>query len=271
LWFAGSAAAVIVGVGAIGAVTQGAFDEELGVEVGDCIPEVPDEATDALDTVACREPHDAEVFAIVRDETDDAETYPGVVAMMRRAVQGCVDAFPGYTGTTLSRAGLDVIGIWPSEATWGDEGDRTTICLLRAVDGDLVGSRKGSSSDRPLPAERSLVTLTVGDCFSSDQLSAGQGTAAVELVDCADPHTFEVFATTEAADGVEHDEVDDVTGRTCLELLEGYVGVPYHSSVLDVVWISPRSDHWDMGDRRSFCLATNRSSDLVGSVRNTKR
>jgi hypothetical protein len=163
------------------------------------------------------------------------------------------------------------MGLWPSDTTWEQEGDRTTICLLRAVDGDLVGSRRGKSPDDALPPERSLATLTVGDCFSSERLSAGEAAAAVELVDCAAPHTFEVIATTDAPGDVDFEQVEDFAQRSCLEQFSPYVGVPYDSSVLELVWITPHAEGWDSGDRRLFCGVTDPGRDLVGTVRDTNR
>ena len=117
-----------------------------------------------------------------------------------------------------------------------------------------------------------MTTLTVGDCFSSERLSAGGATVAVELVDGATPHTFEVIATTDAPDHIGHEEVDDFAERSCDELFESYVGVPYDSSVLTISWISPLVEAWNTaGDRRSFCIVADDGRDLVGTVRNTNR
>ena len=273
-WIAGGAAVVLVGLGLIGAIARDdEFNERLGVTVGDCVPDVlPAETTEELATIPCSEPHAGEVFALVRDGAGDAEPYPGEAAMLRRASQGCVDAFPAYAGMTLSDAGLDLMSNSPSQDSWEQAGDRVTICLLRAVEGDLIGSRRQKPPDGPLPAERTLDTLTAGDCFSSERLSAGEGTAAVELADCATPHTFEVFATTDAPDDIDHEEVDRFAQRSCIDLFDSYVGVPYVSSVLTVAWIAPSPVSWNTdGNRRSICLVSEANRDLVGTVRNTKR
>ena len=266
----------VVAAGLAGAfAAAGAFDEQLGVDVGDCVPEeiAPTmDGTKKLDTVPCSEPHTGEVFALVRDRAGDAEPYPGVAEMMRRATQACVDAFPDYVGTTVSRAGMDLMTVWPSPGSWEQEDDRLTMCFLRAVDGLLVGSKRGKAPDRPLPAERSLVTFTVGDCFSSDRLAAGANTVAVELVDCATPHTFEVIATAEAPGDLGYDEIDAFAERSCDRLFESYVGVPYNSSVLSTYWIVPGGEDWDIVENRRFsCLGANDDRDLVGTVRNSSQ
>jgi hypothetical protein len=272
-WVAGGAVVGVVGLGVIGALVGGDdFDEHLGVAVGDCIlGSLPDEYVE-LDTVACSEPHSGEVFALVRDGAGDAEPFPGAATMMRRGAQGCVDAFPAYTGTTVSRAGLEIMMKYPTPTAWEQEGDRVAICLLRAVDGDLVGSRRGKPPDDPLPPERSLDTLTVGDCFSSERLSAGEAIVAVELSDCAAPHTFEVFGTTDAPNDIDYGEVEAFAERSCNELFDSYVGIPYDSSVLHAYNFRPRLEDWKTaGDRRSFCVAFEPGRDLVGTVRNTNR
>jgi hypothetical protein len=270
-WIAGGA----VAAGLAGAfAASSAFDEQLGIDVGDCFPEeLPtDQNGEKLDTVPCSEPHKSEVFALVRDRAGDAEPYPGDAEMMRRSAQGCVDAFPAYVGTTASKAVLEFMTVWPSEGSWEQENDRLSICLLLAVEGLLVGSKRGKAPDRPLPAERSVVSLTVGDCFNSERMSAGGAIAAVELVDCAMPHTFEVIAMADAPSDIDYEEIDGFAERSCDRLFESYVGVPFDSSVLTYYWIVPLADDWNIvGDRRSFCIAADDSRDLVGTVRNTKR
>jgi hypothetical protein len=225
---------------------------------------------DDLETGPCREGHFAEVFAILRDSAGEAEPYPGDANLMRRTAQGCVDAFPAYTGTTVSRSELQVITLRPLAEGW-EQGDRTTICLLAAIEGDLVGSRRGTSPDEALPSERSLVTLTVGDCFSSERLAAGGVTAAVELVDCAAPHAFEVIATSDAPDDVPFTEVEEFAERSCVDQFEDYVGVPIDASARQLFWMVPIASNWDLGDRRSVCLVADPRANLVGSVRDTNR
>ena len=245
----------------------------LGVDVGDCIQGLHlGFNVDDLDTVVCSESHDGEVFAVILDDGGDDSPYRGATTMMRRATQDCVDAFPAYAGTTVSRAGFEVAAGWPSEESWEQADDRTTLCILRAVDGVLVGSRSGKSPGEPLPPERSMVTLIAGDCFSSTALSAGEGTAAVELVDCETPHTFEVIAFTDAPEHVDFEDVDDFTERSCLELFESYVGNPYDSSALHLRGVPPLAEDWNTsGDRRSFCIVSDPSRDLVRTVRNMNR
>lgn len=270
-WIAGA-----VALGSLPAVGVGAaratFDEQAGVEIGDCVADVPTVVTDDLPTVPCSEPHLAEVFALVRDAAGADDPYPGTATMWRRAVQRCVEELPGYTGMPVTRSGLEPFMLWPSETTWELADDRLTICLLRAPEGDLVGTRRGEPPDEPLPTERALFALIPGDCFRSAELAAGGPAAAVVLVDCAVPHDFEVVALSDAPDDVDFGEVDRFGERTCENAFESYVGLSYERSVLLLYWLTPTAESWHGAeDRRTICLVTEDPGGLVGTVRNSER
>ena len=152
-WVAGGAAVGVVVLGVIGAIPRDdELSEHFGLAVGDCLPDVlPAETIEEVATIPCSDPHVGEVFALVHDGAGDSEPYPGDAAMRRRAGQSCVDAFPAYAGMTMHDAGLDLMTNSPSDDSW-ETGDRVTICLLHAVEGDLVGSPTPGTSRRSAPA-----------------------------------------------------------------------------------------------------------------------
>lgn len=65
----------------------------------------------------------------------------------------------------------------------------------------------------------SVATLDEGDCLTSSDLAAGNGSVGdIEATDCDSAHDAEVFATFELSDD-EADEYDDAAPAKCAELL----------------------------------------------------
>jgi hypothetical protein len=112
------------------------------VTAGDCFDDPAprdDEVTD-LPIVACDQPHDNEVYAVV--ELVNGE-YPGDDTVLRRAEEGCLDAFEPYVGRAYAISELFATWLVPSEASW-DHGDREAICVLFDETGPLEGSMRAS-------------------------------------------------------------------------------------------------------------------------------
>jgi len=117
------------------------------IEVGDCFNDLADEgAVDYSDfpVVACREPHDNEVFHLfdVPEAADAA--YPGDTRVADVARDGCLGAFEPYVGRPYRRSVLEILAVPPSVGSWSS-GDREVLCAL--YDGSrqpLTGRARGS-------------------------------------------------------------------------------------------------------------------------------
>jgi hypothetical protein len=116
----------------------------LGLEVGDCFDEPDTDEIIDVEVVACEEPHDAEVFALLDlddlpDEIDEQELFD-------TAEERCVDRFDGYVGTDYLSSRLHVLALVPTEEAWL-AGDRNAACYV--VDGEgepLTGSVEGTGT-----------------------------------------------------------------------------------------------------------------------------
>ncbi len=75
---------------------------------------------------------------------------------------------------------------------------------------------------------------------------------------CQDRHDEEVYAIKGLPYAVDEPypgllAVDEAAFAACLEDFSSYVGVPYETSMFDVLWLSPTGESWAEGDRRVVC------------------
>jgi hypothetical protein len=94
------------------------------------------------------------------------------------------------------------------------------------------------------------------------------------IIDCAKPHTHEIYATVESTEdvfpGVE--ALGDTAEVRCLAAFEPFVGTSPFDSVLSYTWLVPTLGSWnDEDDREILCVLMNRDgSPLVGSMRDSQ-
>ena len=94
------------------------------------------------------------------------------------------------------------------------------------------------------------------------------------IIDCAEPHTHEIYATVESAadvfPGVE--ALSDDAEVRCLTAFEPFVGISPFDSVLSYTWLVPTLGSWnDEDDREILCVLMNRDgSPLVGTMRDAE-
>ncbi|MEL7977342.1 septum formation family protein [Isoptericola sp. F-RaC21] len=112
------------------------------LDLGDCF-ELPTDATDLTGIVAidCASPHGAEMVGV--DELTDAE-YPGEESVVATTEDFCFEQFADYVGTDYDASQLDMMYLYPTDASWSF-GDRRLMCWAQNPDGSpLEGSVQGS-------------------------------------------------------------------------------------------------------------------------------
>lgn len=127
----------------------------------------------------------------------------------------------------------------------------------------------------PTGNNQSVMALEVGQCVDDFGSGTGSEVAEVPTVDCAQPHTYEVFATFDI-EGDEYpglDQVETLAGEGCYQRFEDYVGLAYESSALDINYLYPLEDEWnEAGDREVVCFLFNLDgSPLTGSAEGSAR
>jgi hypothetical protein len=139
----GVIALVGVAVGVLALVTHGFRPKTVvtyrpaavfGLRPGQCI----DSGANALTVtvLSCARPHDAEVFATF---SLPATGWPGASTVQLDANNGCASRFDSYVDPQLAAADLTQEYVYPNEAAWR-AGQRTVVCEVRAVSGQLSGS-----------------------------------------------------------------------------------------------------------------------------------
>lgn len=111
--------------------------------------------------------------------------------------------------------------------------------------------------------------LQVGDCFND---GSGMDAEVSDLpgVPCSEPHDFETYAVFDVAlqDYPSEDEMSELAYTRCLERFDGFVGIDYENSVLDIVTLYPTTESWQQNDREVVCALYDMNEEkLVGSTR----
>ena len=114
--------------------------------------------------------------------------------------------------------------------------------------------------------------IRVGDCFNDPDPDA-EYVASVEGVPCSVPHDAEVFAEFDAPNATfpGEDELFEQSWWDCLARFEGYVGLAYENSVLDVSAFTQTEAGWDAGEREISCIVfDSRGNKLTASTRGAR-
>jgi Domain of unknown function (DUF4328)/Septum formation len=142
--------------------------------------------------------------------------------------------------------------------------------------------RRAGTSPTSEPVTRSVMALdlALGDCFEdppgwSDSTEEVTEVLAVNVVPCTESHDEEVVGQIRyPADADDpfpgEDEVIGHAEVECLDAFERWVGRPYLESSLELGYLWPQAEGWDLGDRTILCLAYRPGGrQLVGTVRDT--
>ena len=106
----------------------------FGLRPGQCVNSGSDALTFTVQS--CARPHDAEVFAVF---SLPAAAWPGASAVQAGASDGCASRFGSYIDPQLAGASLTQQYVYPNQAAW-QAGERTVVCEVSAVTGQLTGS-----------------------------------------------------------------------------------------------------------------------------------
>jgi hypothetical protein len=116
----------------------------------------------------------------------------------------------------------------------------------RDESGEIVGSGQVSVFD-----------LSEGDCWNNVP-DEGEETETVDAVPCTEPHESEVFAVFNVDLGEEWPGLDAVTAEAesqCVQRFEGFVGLTYDQSVLNLFYFNPIEESWnELNDREVVCV-----------------
>lgn len=137
---------------------------------------------------------------------------------------------------------------------------------------DAVSQPSSGASGSAQGEEVSVFDLEEGDCFSA----GGEQVENVIVVDCEEPHIFEVYAVLEheAADDEEYpggEEIQAYADEECEGRFEDFIGTDYESSQWFITSISPTQETWAGGDREVLCTVNLEDrSEVTSSAEGSK-
>ncbi len=120
----------------------------------------------------------------------------------------------------------------------------------------------------------SVLSLEVGQCITG-QTDGEDQVSSVPVVDCAEPHTGEIYSLPQLPDGdfPGDDAVQTSAGELCSgQDFQTYVGKSYEESEIYFSFLVPTEGTWADGDREIVCYLVNQdNSDITGSLRGANR
>lgn len=149
--------------------------------------------------------------------------------------------------------------------------------LILATLAALTGCGGSSSSDTEPPPATPTPTPTpppsgeapqVGDIIPLDGLVPGTCVEQIEegvafnyltVMDCNQPHSFEVVGTVQRPEGSGSEfpgriDIDRTAHQSCRPLFEEHTGQSYTGQGLGIETITPSRNSWSQGDRSIVCL-----------------
>lgn len=146
---------------------------------------------------------------------------------------------------------------------------------------ESVEEAAGTSTDTDTDSGAQVIDsfdLDLGDCFNDPAASAAGSeevfeAGELELLDCAEPHAYEVYEMSDIADGAfpGEDAVLAEVQAVCLEGFEEFIGLPYDDSVIEVTYYYPSEQSWTVGDDRTIICAATEGPSTVGSLQGANR
>lgn len=227
--------------------------------VGDCTGDVDLTGGSITDvpTLSCTEDHYWEVLAVV---DLPQESYPGAEVIAETARTSCAAAFGDYVGVAQEYSRYASAYLAGDAAAWTDPAHRTITCLVGSPSGGLLSSAKGDT--RIFPTE--------GQCTGPQNVAA----TAVEVIDCASPHYYEVFAAKEISGKKAPTAAEEqkLFASVCSAGFTKFVGVDAGKSRYEVSYFLAGADIWKkVGDHRIVCSAGSPEGGIKGSLKNRKK
>lgn len=136
-----------------------------------------------------------------------------------------------------------------------------SAALLAGCAADPAAAPTATPAATPTETTTLLTDLVVGECYEP----AGQ--SVVLVVDCADAHSYEVFASLLLeGDSYPADSLAQTATDRCDTAFSAFVGLEYDSSELTLRYIAPSESTWEQGDREVLCIIADPEGRTSGSL-----
>jgi hypothetical protein len=144
-------------------------------------------------------------------------------------------------------------------------------CSLLGQAGGNGGNGGDDGGDGGTGTDTDAFSIKVGDCLNDASVS--EEVSSVPVVDCAEPHDSEAYASIMMPDGdfPGEDAVTAAAEEGCLAEFQGYVGIPYDESSFEVSFYFPTEGSWSGGDREILCTVYDPNGQSTGSAKGSNK
>ncbi len=111
--------------------------------------------------------------------------------------------------------------------------------------------------------------LTSGTCF--DEPEEGTVVFWVQTIPCGREHDIEIMGVASLPRGPMPEDMAAAAVDVCLPIFDGFVGLAYTASRLDIYHLSPTPESWELGDHDVACGVYDPSGPVEGSLKGSKR
>jgi len=140
-----------------------------------------------------------------------------------------------------------------------------------SIIGNITGGGANNGPTDEASGSTDVFDLKVGNCLAPSEIEGEVD--SVVLVDCAEPHAREAYASLmfDEGDYPGDEVVEDESLDRCTTEFATFVGMDYQESTLDLASIYPTSESWAGGDREILCLISDPAGDVTGTLENAAR
>ena len=196
-------------------------------------------------------------------------TWALVLAIIPAAISWAVSIGLGIAVLRRSRDGRNhgkglVIAAFVVVAVW-------IMVIVAVVLVTIVGAAERDTSGTVTSrGDVPVAEVRTGDCIAKE-IGEDVEMTTLELIPCAEPHSYESYATFLLPDGdfPGQKEVDRLAEGGCIKRFEDFVGLNYEESEIDMFYMRPFSEGWAV-DRGVACLLVNEPR-AAGSLKGVAR
>ncbi len=235
--------------------------------VGDCVGSVPkSQAVALLAAVPCSQPHEAQVFCA---PTLTATAPPSPDQLQFQVLTDCLPQFKTFFGGSYFAA-TDYKLNWflPDEAGWTSGSRAVRVVVVRgdgvAISGDLKGTMTALPNVVGVPTDDQCTGPLTGTSWNAD---------GVEIIDCAKPHYYEVYATLPVTTPpTTDDQIKAAMSEFCTSQYQTFTGAAYDKGGLTIRPFYPSVATWPSTPFRTItCLLGSDAGGITGSLKGSKK
>ena len=195
-----------------------------------------------------------------------------MLSELRRSPYGRLALGPLIAGAALSLTACSPEMLLPPALRPGTEVAPSPETPVETPDETSVETPVETPEAQADPEDTDVFDIYLGDClteFGSDEDSI----SSVPKIDCAEPHTYEVYHVENIDESGAYPgetAVTDTANEMCEASFEPFIGVGYYDSKLYFTSLFPTSVGWINGDREVLCLVYDPSGDATGTLEGSR-